>query len=163
MRFSVISEGFLWDFCAWGLSVSQQRLCQEFSATHPAAPHSTSRLFAILLHHRRHWNVPFPSLSLYRISHSSSSTHLLPCILVPVIFSLFHHLSFLFSFFFFKSHSLKMTGLQIRVRICNIRREGQASARWGHSYSGIRCAAKWTGHGTTVVSWIIAVNERKDF
>lgn len=46
-----------------------------------------------------------------------------------------------------------MAGFQTRIRFCNIRRQGQAAARWGHVNSGVRCAAKWTSHGTTVVSW----------
>lgn len=46
-----------------------------------------------------------------------------------------------------------MAGFQTRIWFCNIRRQGQAAARWGHVNSGVRCAAKWTSHGTAVVSW----------
>ncbi len=64
------------------LSVSQHRLQQEFIATHPAAPHSTSWLFTIPPQTECRWNVVLLPLSLHWISHTCShSAHLLSCIL----------------------------------------------------------------------------------
>lgn len=73
------------------LSVSQLRLQQEFIATHPAAPHSPSWLFAILPQTECRWNVLSLPLSLYCISHTCSySTCLLSCILSPTFMLLFY-------------------------------------------------------------------------
>lgn len=52
-----------------------------------------------------------------------------------------------------KIHPLIMTGLQTGVWICHIRRQGQAEPRQrGYHSGGVGRAAKWTCHGSTVVS-----------
>lgn len=89
-----VSLWFLRDFkpdCIQVLLVSQHRLRQEFRVTHPAAPHGTSRLFAVLPHCRRHWNVFFPPpISLLYLPlmliHPFTSLHFL----LTVIFSPSH-------------------------------------------------------------------------
>lgn len=74
------------------------KLQQEFTATHPAAPHSTSRLFTIPSQTVRRWNVLSLALSLHCISHTRSHT-------LPHSFASFMSLSHVLAvcFFFLKA------------------------------------------------------------
>lgn len=121
------------------------RLQMEFTATHPAA--LQSRLWMLLE------CAPSPSISTLHLQHMP--------ILCPLTllhsFSSFMSLAVIFHLsesLFSVISSLTMTGFQTGVRLCHIRRQRQATPRYrGHHCGGVRCAAKWTSHGTTFVSW----------
>lgn len=100
---------------------------------------------AVLPHTDLCWNVLLLPLSL-----SLSPTHLL--LLHSFIFLSVMALSVFWGFFFYIC-LLLMVGSQSGVWLCLIRRERQASPRQRrYSGGGLRCAAKWTSHGTPVVS-----------
>lgn len=152
-----------WGYCCEGLSGIEPsfrplsftdfiRNSERHTLLHPTAPASSS-LSCLILN-----AAGMCSVSLYLSTASPTHARTPPtyflafflCCLSVIFFPCHLH----FFFFISLSFSVKMAGSQTGLWFCIIRRQGQASPRQrGHSCGGVGRAAKWTCHGTTLVSW----------
>lgn len=146
MMFSaVIAKGLAgveWQACFRRRALAALTFQQEFTATHPAGS-LVSRL--------RQNAAGMCSFSLYLFT--GSHTHTLSPPTYSSAFFHFTHITLMYLLSVKRLFFFPLTGSQIWIWLCHIRRQRQAeSGQWRHHGGGFRCAAKWASHGTTVVS-----------